>query len=60
MTDYCLTALVEAARHTIEQHSALVLSEADRNAFFDALIHPPKPNARLRRAVRRTRERVAP
>lgn len=58
VTDYCLTALTDAARQTIEQHSSLLLSEADRVAFFDALVHPPKPNARLKRAVRRARERI--
>jgi len=30
----------------------LVLSERDRAVFFDALAHPPKPNARLRAAFR--------
>jgi len=55
-----LTALTEAARRTIAQHEALVLSERDRQTFFDALIHPPKPNARLRRAFKLERERLAP
>ncbi|MBS2016470.1 MAG: DUF1778 domain-containing protein [Deltaproteobacteria bacterium] len=58
VTDYCLTALTDAARQTIEQHSSLLLSEADRVAFFDALTRPPKPNARLKRAVRRARQRI--
>lgn len=60
VTDFCLTALTEAARHAIESHSALVLSEEDRAAFFDALVRPPKPNARLRRALRAERQRVKP
>jgi len=30
----------------------------DRAVFFDALIHAPKPNARLRRAFRSAEERV--
>src|SRR6202451_3897655 len=60
LTDFCLTALTEAARRTIAQHETLVLSERDRQIFFDALIHPPKPNARLRRAFKSERERLAP
>ena len=60
LTDFCLTALAEAARRTIERNASLFLSEADRAAFFDALVHPPKPNARLRRALRAERIRVAP
>jgi uncharacterized protein (DUF1778 family) len=60
LTDYCLSALNHAAQQTLERHGSLVLSEADRNAFFDALISPPKPNARLRKALRRELKRVRP
>jgi len=60
LTDFCLTALTEAARRTIARHETLVLSERDRQIFFDALIHPPKPGARLRRAFKIERERLAP
>jgi uncharacterized protein (DUF1778 family) len=60
LTDFCLTALTEAAQRTIARHETLVLSERDRQAFFDALINPPAPNKRLRRAFNSERERVAP
>src|SRR5229473_324579 len=60
LTDFCLTALAEAARRTIAQHETLVLSERDRQIFFNALIHPPRPNARLRRAFKSERERLVP
>lgn len=60
VTDFCLTALTEAARRALERHESLSLSDADRAAFFDALVHPPKPNARLRRALREERARVEP
>jgi uncharacterized protein (DUF1778 family) len=59
LTDFCLSALTDASRETIARHQSLVLSERDRAAFFDALVHAPKPNARLRRAFRSARERVA-
>jgi hypothetical protein len=36
----------------------VALSGADRTAFFEALVHPPKPNARLRRAARAEATRV--
>ena len=52
LTDYCLSALNHAAQQTLDRYE-LVLSEADRNAFFEALVSAPKPNARLRRALRR-------
>ena len=60
VTDFCLTALTEAARKVLERHESLSLSEADRAAFFDAPVHPPKPNARLRRALREVRARIEP
>jgi uncharacterized protein (DUF1778 family) len=59
LTDFCLTALAEATRETITRHESLSLTERDRAAFFDALIHAPKPNARLRRAFMSAEERVA-
>ena len=58
LTDFCLSALTDATRATIARHESLVLSERDRAAFFDALIHAPKPSARLRRAFREARERI--
>lgn len=50
VSDYCVTTLAEAARQTISRHETLLLSERDRAAFFDALITPPEPAARLVRA----------
>lgn len=58
MTDFCLTVLTEATRETISRHESLVLSERDRKVFFDSLVNPPKPNARLRKAFREMRARV--
>lgn len=59
VSDFCVTALADTARRTIAEHEALVLSEADRAAFFEALIHPPKPNERLTRAIAEHKRRVA-
>lgn len=59
VTDFCLMTLAAAAQQTIARHENLALTERDRAVFFDALMHPPKPNARLRRAFREARERVA-
>ncbi|MGA3081510.1 MAG: DUF1778 domain-containing protein [Terracidiphilus sp.] len=43
---------------TIEVQPSIVLSVRDWAAFFEALVHPPEPNERLRRAFRAARERV--
>jgi uncharacterized protein (DUF1778 family) len=60
LTDYCLSALNHAAQQTLERHGSLVLTDADRNAFFEALVAAPKPNARLRRALRRELTQLKP
>ena len=60
LTDYCLTALTEAAHRTIARHELLVLSDEERATFFDVLVNPPAPNERLRRAFKAERHRVAP
>jgi uncharacterized protein (DUF1778 family) len=60
LTDFCLRALINATRATITQHETIVLSERDREVFFDALVHSPKPNARLKRAFRSAHARIDP
>lgn len=58
LTDYCLTALADAARRTIAQHETLTLSDEERATFFDVLTNPPPPSERLQRAVDVERRRV--
>ena len=48
---------VAAAERVIDSHERIVLAAADWEAFNDALLAPPEPNAALREAVRRYRER---
>jgi len=58
LTDYCLTALTQATQATIIRYETMTLSERDRKVFFDALISPPKPNARLKRAFVSAKQHV--
>jgi uncharacterized protein (DUF1778 family) len=58
LTDFCMTALTDAARRTIAEHEAIVLSERDRVVFFDTLVNPPAPNERFRRAFTEHKRRV--
>jgi hypothetical protein len=55
-----MTARTAATGQTISRHETLVLSKRDRQIFFDTLICPPKPNARLGRAFRNERKHLAP
>ena len=58
VTDFCMTALTEAAQRTIAEHETLALSERDRAAFFEALVNQPPASDRLRRALSLHRRRV--
>lgn len=59
VSDFCVTTLVDTARRAIAEHETLVLSRNDRKAFFDALVNPPEPPARLARALDEHKRRVA-
>jgi uncharacterized protein (DUF1778 family) len=58
LTDFCMTALTEAARRTIAEHETIVFSERDRTVFFDTLVNPPAPNERLQRAFAEHKRRI--
>jgi uncharacterized protein (DUF1778 family) len=58
ITDFCITAITEAARQTIAEHETLLLSEQERCVFFDALVNAPASNERLQRALRAHQRRV--
>lgn len=59
ISDFCVTALADTARKTIAEHETLVLSERDREVFFNALINPPEPSERLVRAFKEHKRRIA-
>lgn len=60
LTDFCITALTEAARRIINEHETLALSERDRQVFFDTLINPPQPNELFARALAEHTRRIMP
>jgi uncharacterized protein (DUF1778 family) len=45
----------EGARRVLDEHERMVLTGADREAFFEALTNPPKPAEKLVAALRRHR-----
>lgn len=48
----------EGARRVLDEHERLVLTGADREAFFDALMNPPAPSEKLIAALRRHRDLI--
>lgn len=55
LTDFVLTSAQDAAQRTIEAHTVLALSARDQRAFITALLNPPPPSKRLKRAAERYR-----
>ena len=56
LTDFVVSAADEAACRAIERTEVIRISLEDQRQIAEALLHPPKPNAALRRAFRRHRE----
>ena len=48
----------EGARRVLEAHERMVLEGADRDAFLDAVMNPPKPTDRLIAAFKRHRDLI--
>lgn len=46
----------EGARQVLADHERMVLIGADRDAFLDALLNPPKPAEKLVAALQRHRQ----
>ena len=55
---FVLDNAVAAADRVIQKRERIVLPATDWDAFHDALLNPPTPNAALRRAARRYRKRI--
>jgi uncharacterized protein (DUF1778 family) len=52
LSEFVLQVVQEAATEIVQRHQAILLSEKDKEIFFNALIHPPKPNKALSKAVK--------
>ena len=47
VTSFILSSAMESAERIVKAHKKIVLSDRDWNAFFEALVDPPKPNQAL-------------
>ncbi len=56
LSDFLINSAHDAAVQTVEQHKIIRLSREASIQFANALVHPPKPNARLKAAARRHRQ----
>ncbi|MBI3851522.1 MAG: DUF1778 domain-containing protein [Verrucomicrobia bacterium] len=53
LSDFLINSAHDAAVQTVEQHKLIRLNREASIQFANALLRPPKPNARLRAAARR-------
>ena len=53
LTDFIITSAQEKATELVKEHEVLQLSKHDRSIFIDALLNPPVPNQKLRRAAQK-------
>ena len=64
LSEFVVTSAQNAARQVIAEHESIRLSREEHLAFVQALLQPPEPNARLKRAakayLRRGDQRTGP
>lgn len=60
LTGYLIATAGEDARRTVEEADILRMARADQEQFAHALIDPPAPNERLKRAARRHADLIQP
>lgn len=58
MTDVLVSSPQSAAKQVTQDRYMLKLTAKDREVFVHALLKPAKPNAKLRRAVKRYKKLI--
>lgn len=58
LSEFVVATAQEAASKVIQEHETIRLSRAEQIAFVAALLDPPKPSARLRKAAAKYRKQV--
>jgi uncharacterized protein (DUF1778 family) len=51
LTEFIISSAQEKADEIIERHERILASNEDREVFFDAILTPPEPNAKLKKAA---------
>jgi uncharacterized protein (DUF1778 family) len=52
VSNFVLDNALQAAEQVITTHEPIVLSDYDRDVFFEAILNPPQPNKALRDALK--------
>jgi len=56
LNQFLVQSAYEKAQEIIEKERFIKMTEGSAEAFFKALEHPPKPNAKLMKAVRQYKD----
>ena len=52
VSEFVLANAIEAAEKIIGEHERMVVSDRDRDVFFEAILNPSEPNKALRDAMK--------
>ena len=58
LSEFVVASAQEAADRVIQEHETIRLSRAEQIAFVNALLNPPPPNVRLRKAAAAYRKQM--
>ena len=58
LNQFVVQSAFQAAQRIVERETLIRLSQRDAQKVFSLLDHPPKPNARLKEAVKASRAKV--
>lgn len=58
VSEFVVQSAQQAAKTVIQEHEVIQLSRSQTDAFVELLLHPPKPNKALRKALRDYRRNV--
>lgn len=58
VSGFIVASALEHAEKTIKEHETVVLSRMDADIFFDAILNPPEPNAKLHNALEEHTRRI--
>lgn len=58
LSEFVVASAQEAASRVIQEHETIRLNRTEQIAFVSALLNPPPPNARLRKAAAAYRKQM--
>lgn len=56
LTEFLVSCAHDAAKKTVQEHEIMELSARERRAFISALLKPPAPGKRLKKAAKRYKD----